>query len=147
MRSVAGTERLRVVLDTNVLVSAIGIGGRVGRIESLMVKGTCQFFTSEFILGEFVRVMVQKINIKPGTVAVAAAKIRAHSTVVMPGERIQMIKADETDNRILECAVAAEAQVIVTGNMKQIRPVGVFRGIRILTPNEFLVEYDKEKNR
>jgi len=47
----------------------------------------------------------------------------------------------EADNRILECAVDAHANVLITGNMKDIRPLGTFRGIEILTPREFLARY------
>lgn len=58
-----------------------------------------------------------------------------------PKEKIDVIKTHDPDNRILECAVEAQANVLVTGNMKDIRPLGSFRGIEIISPQEFIAEY------
>ena len=61
--------------------------------------------------------------------------------VVEPDCRVSLIQAKESDNRILECALEAKVDVIVTGNMKHIRPLGSIQGIAILTPREFLDKY------
>jgi uncharacterized protein len=50
---------------------------------------------------------------------------------------ITAIKKDDADNRILECAIAADAEIIVTGD-SHILELGSFRGIRILTARAFL---------
>lgn len=47
----------------------------------------------------------------------------------------------DADNRILECAIEAQADVLITGNFKHIRPLDSFRGITILSPREFLDRY------
>ena len=65
----------------------------------------------------------------------------AIASVVDPKFKISVIERDETDNRILECAIEAKAEVLVTGNLKHIRPLASFHDIEILTPREFLTEY------
>jgi predicted nucleic acid-binding protein len=63
------------------------------------------------------------------------------ASIVEPTTKVSVIEQDETYNRILECAVEAKADVLVTGNLRHIRPLGSFQGIEILTPREFLSRY------
>lgn len=69
------------------------------------------------------------------------ADIEVISQIVRPQDKIQAIERKDSDNRILECALEAEADVLVTGNMRHIRPLGAFQGVDILTPREFLDKY------
>ena len=64
--------------------------------------------------------------------------MRDFAVIVSPKSKVFAIREKDADNRILECGLAAKADVIVTGNMRHIRPLGRFRGIDILTPREFL---------
>ncbi|OGR87982.1 MAG: hypothetical protein A3J74_03665 [Elusimicrobia bacterium RIFCSPHIGHO2_02_FULL_57_9] len=62
---------------------------------------------------------------------------------IVPAEaepRISAIAADPSDNRVLECAVAAKAQCIASGD-KHLLDLGQFGGILILSPNKFLQHY------
>ena len=59
-------------------------------------------------------------------------------------QRVSVIQQKDSDNRILECAIEASADVLITGNFKHIRPLGSFRGIEILAPREFLDKYFPE---
>jgi len=135
-------KRLRVVLDTSVLVAALGFRGEVtGRIWHLAEDEDFDLFVSAFILEEFRRVLLKKTDIGPEGVGLLAEDIRLASALVEPKVKISAITKDDTDNRILECAVEAEADVLVTGNLKHIKPLGYFQGIEILTPREFLDKY------
>ena len=60
--------------------------------------------------------------------------------LVHPQETVQLITEDEPDNRILECAIEAKAEVVITGD-EHLRRLKTFRGIPILSPGEFLEEY------
>ena len=62
---------------------------------------------------------------------------------VTPGQRVSVVKADETDNRILECAQAAGSEYVVTGD-KHLLQLGNFESIAIITVTAFL---DKEAGR
>lgn len=79
-----------------------------------------------------------KARLEPAEVGEVIRLLKDHARIVSPTEKISVIRGKDADNRILECAAAAKANVLVTGNFKPIRPLGSFRGIQILTPREFL---------
>jgi len=62
---------------------------------------------------------------------------RGFARTVEPRERIAVVKRDEPDNRVLECALAAKAAVVVSGD-SHLRDLGSIRGMRILGPRAFL---------
>lgn len=134
----AGPRRLRVVLDTNVLLSALGFPGPVARIWSLVEEDRFDLFISAFILEELGRNLLKKTAVGPERVRVLLEGVALLATPVIPSGKLDAIRAKESDNRVLECALEAEADVLVTGDLKHIRPLGSFQGIDILTPREFL---------
>ena len=66
------------------------------------------------------------------------AAIRRMATLVEPGERIHLVEAMDDDNRILECAVAARADYLVTGDRQHLLPLRSVGGIPIITPSAFI---------
>ncbi len=82
-----------------------------------------------------------KLGLDADQIALLIKEVRGVASVVDPSDKISVIEQDETDNRILECAVEAKADVLVTGNLKHIRPLASFQGIDIVTPREFLTKY------
>ncbi len=135
----AAYKKLRVVLDTNVLISALGFLGReTGKIWDLAEESGYELFLSEFILDELLRNLAGKAGLSENDAAEVIERVRDFSVIAVPKSKVSVIRQKDADNRILECAVAANADVIVTGNMRHIRPLGSFRGIAILTPREFL---------
>ena len=60
------------------------------------------------------------------------------ATLVEPGERIHLVEAMDADNRILECAVAARADYLVTGDRQHLLPLRSVGGIPIITPAAFI---------
>jgi predicted nucleic acid-binding protein len=66
------------------------------------------------------------------------AFIRSIATVIVPSESVSVVTAKQDDNRILECALAARADFLVTGDRAHLLPLGSFRGTRIVTPREML---------
>ena len=67
--------------------------------------------------------------------------IQEISRMIHPKAKVTVIRTEDADNRILECALEAKAGTLVTGDMKHIRPLEEFQGIAILTPREFLDKY------
>jgi predicted nucleic acid-binding protein len=59
--------------------------------------------------------------------------------LVFPNERARGATPDPGDEKVLECALAAEADIIVTGDKKHLLPLGSFQGIEIMTPSSFLL--------
>lgn len=132
---------MRVVLDTNVLVSALLFGGKPSRIVKLAKDGLIELVVSPFILTEFEEKLKSKFGYSTRGAREAGADIEVISRLIHPKSRIHVIQRKDSDNRILECAVDAGAQALVTGNMKDLRPLGSFQGVDILTPAEFLSKY------
>jgi predicted nucleic acid-binding protein len=58
-------------------------------------------------------------------------------TANTPTKRLKILKADEPDNRVLECAIKAKADFIITGNKRHF-PFEEFKGSKIVTPREFI---------
>lgn len=127
----------RVVADTNILVSALQFGGKPKQLLDVAADGQIDLVTSEAILAETVRVLRDKFNRAPDWLAECDQQLRVIARLVEPTERLQVIEADPTDDRILECAVAAAADVLVSGDT-HLLSLSSFRGILIQRVAEFL---------
>ena len=127
----------RVVADTNILVSALQFGGKPKQLLDLVTDGQVELDISEAIIGETLRVLRDKFHRSPDWLAETERQLRVIARLVEPTESLRAIEADPTDDRILECAVAAEAEVIVSGDT-HLLSLGSFRGIPIQRVTEFL---------
>lgn len=133
---------MRIVLDTNILTSALVFGGPPEQVVELGRGGLVELFASPFILEELTKVLEgKKFLWEPRRIVEAVIELKSFMTVLEPAVRLGVIQGKENDNRILECAVEAKAAAVITGNMRHIRPLGSFQGIEILTPREFLDKY------
>ena len=110
---------IRVVLDTNVLVSAnLSEEGLEALVVSLALNRKIQLHVSEPILQEYERVLrYPRLKFEAKEVARFLARLRRGSVLVMP-TRTLSASPDEADNRFLECAEAARTDFLVTGNKK-----------------------------
>lgn len=109
----------RVVLDTNVVVSAlVRPHGLQDQVLRLALAGVLQLCISEAVLEEYARVLPRpRLKLRPEEIQTTLAKIREAATVVYPNKTLAISK-DEPDNRFLECAEAARAAYLVTGNTR-----------------------------
>ena len=129
---------IRVVADTNVLVSAVVFGGIPEKVLHLAWDGKIELLTSRAILYELAGILEFKFQFSPNKIEEALLEIGVISTIVDPGRLISVIKANEADNRILECAVKGKAQYIVSGDTKHLQPLKSYRRITILSPTGFM---------
>jgi putative PIN family toxin of toxin-antitoxin system len=129
----------RVVADTNILVSALQFGGKPKQLLDLAVDGHVDLAISDAIIAETLRVLRDKFDRASAWLAEAEPQLRIIARVVEPTETITAIEADPSDDRILECAVAAAAEVIVSGD-SHLLELARFRDIPIRRVAEFLTE-------
>lgn len=130
---------MRVVLDTNVLISALAFpGSKPDEILSLVRRRRLELFVSPFIISELQHVLMVKFHFGTREARVRTKAIQSLARVVEPTEHICLITAKDDDNRILECAAAAQAEFLVTGDKAHLLPLGSYRNIRILSPAQFL---------
>ena len=134
---------MRVVADTNIYISALNFGGAAEELLALGRHGIIDIYISAPILEEIGGVLARKFQWSRAREKAAVSAIKNFAVVVEPRERISVLR-DDPDNRILECGVAAGADVIVSGDM-DIRRVGEFRGIAIESPRTFLDKKAWEK--
>ena len=128
---------LLVVADTNVYVSALNFGGVPDQVLALARRGMLEMFVSKPILDEIEGVLKGKFRWPLNRTRDALLAISEFASEVKPTERVAVIKKDEPDNRVLECALAANATIVVSGD-SHLRDLGSFKRIRILSPRAFL---------
>ncbi len=110
---------IRVVLDTNVIVSAhLNAEGYERHVLDLVLARKLQLAISEPILAEYEGVLRRpKFGIKPRQVTQSLRAIRAVARTVRPTRTLDAAR-DPADNRFLECAEAGKAEYLVTGNKR-----------------------------
>ena len=144
---------MRVVLDVNVLVSAIiSPHGSPGKILNLWEKDQFDLILSPAILDELERVIhypkIQgKYTLPEEQVKQFIDLISSQSIIVDPSMKINLVRGDPPDNRFLECAREGGATYIVTGD-NDLLDLKEYEGIEILLPSVFLaiLEIESKKN-
>jgi len=127
-----------IVLDTNVLISAIVFGGKPRLILEMAIRGEIELVLSDPILQEVQGVLSSKKFRYPVQVVVEIThQLTFLATMVYPRKEIKIIKNDLADNRILECAVVGEAKYIISGD-EDLLSLKSYMKIKIVTPDEFL---------
>ena len=133
---------MRVVLDTNILISAFVFpGGRPELVYRAALEGRITLVTSPSLLAEFGRVLSETFDWDASIVEEAVAHVARVGEVVRPIQRVEVIAEDPADDRVLEAAVEAAATAIVSGDRHLLR-LGTWRGIRIQSAASFLRELD-----
>ena len=128
---------MRVVFDTNILVSALVFPGGQGEAAlRRIIEEIDQLVLSRPILEELLDVLGRKFARDAEELAHVAVYLSDIATIVAPKQRIRAVK-DEPDNRILECAVSGHAAVIVTGD-KVLLTLKRYEEIRLLTLPDYL---------
>ncbi len=130
---------MRVVLDTNIIVSAcLTPEGSPATIVELVLVGAISLVVSESMLTEYREVLARpKFSRHLGRIALLLEGIADVAISVQPGSTLSVCP-DDADNRVLECAVAGGADVLVTGNLKHFPTA--FETVRIRSPRDFLVD-------
>ena len=119
MNSAPVAERLKAVLDTNLYVAAFQYPkGRNAALWSAARVGRYGLVVSPAIIREVARVLREKFAWQDAPVRTIVRRIAevAGSGVVNPRATIEAVTADPDDNRILECAVAGKADLIVSND-------------------------------
>ena len=128
---------LRLVIDTNVVVSAALKPGGLQRTVVLlaMTKPTC-WYVSDPIVSEYATVLARpELKIRRSLRQQLLQLIKNHARVVIPS-RLPQVTSDPADNMFIECADAARADYLVTGNQRHFPKF--WKNTKIITSSEFL---------
>jgi putative PIN family toxin of toxin-antitoxin system len=132
---------MRVVLDTNTVVSALLFSGIASRLVALWQSGKITLLVSKPILEEYLRVLAYpKFRLSEGDVKVLIEEeVLPYIKPVRLARRLRVIQQDPDDDKFLECAVYGKAKYLVTGDA-DLKALRSYRKVRILSPGEFLAE-------
>ena len=133
---------MRIVLDTNVLVSGLhNPDGTPGRIIDLILGGRVQLLYDDRILGEYLDVLARpQLTIDPSQAQAVVGYLR------LAGERVTALPlpkntlSDPDDVPFAEIAISGEAEALVTGNTKHFSGLKG-RGVTVLSPAQFLERF------
>jgi len=130
---------VKVVFDTNVLISAFATEGLCAGLLIRANKHEFELFISPSIIREFKAALVGKIGFSSDNARQASALLEEVAEAVDPQKKAVLISGvcrDDSDHAILEAAVAACADYVVTGD-RELLDLKEFRKIRILSPRQF----------
>ena len=137
MKSTA-SEPKRVVLDTNVLISTLlSPNGNPSDVVELVLRGVVENYTSAFILAEVEAVLRrERVRTRIQQEEEFVRKILDSSTFISRLS-VTQITADPDDDHIIACALAANADYIISGDDHLLK-IKQYNGIRMLSPKQFL---------
>ena len=127
---------IKAVIDTNVFLSAIFWGGKPKEVLRLIFSKRIIGVTSPAILEEIENKLIQKFNYPKEQAEEYLKLIIENFHVVNPELKVDIVE-DPKDNKIIEAAIEAGADFIITGDRHLLKIKG-YEGIEIIAPNEFL---------
>ena len=126
---------MRVVFDTNVLISALVYGGLPRELLTSVFRGEVTLVTSTVLMDELEEVLVARFAHDPSLARTVRAEIEMLAEVVDVSD-LARVARDPDDDAVLAVAIAGEASAIVTGD-RDLLVLAEHHGIRIVTPRDF----------
>ena len=135
---------MKVVLDTNVFVSAVFFGGVPGRILTAWHNGEIHLRLSPEILEEYVEVLRRlEKQYHPIEAEPVIELLLANSEIIQVPPLQTPVSSDPDDYKFIACALASKFKILVSGD-KHLLAVKGHQGLEILKPSEFVKEYLKD---
>lgn len=131
-------SRIKVVLDTNVLISAIVFGGIPKKVLNLILKEKFVGVTSISLMAELSEVIHKKFSFRKSDLDYLEDQILNDFEIIKPRKVLRAVR-DDDDNRVLEAAVEGGCEFIITGD-EDLLVLKTFGEIKIMTPTKFLKE-------
>jgi len=137
----ASAQPLRLVLDTNVVVAGLLWSGPPRRLLQAAIDGEVDLFSSAVLLDELAHTLgyskfTKRIESFGTSIAALVAQYTALVSLVAPASVPRVVANDADDDHVIAAAVAARAELIVTGDRKHLLPIGTHQGIAIVTARE-----------
>ncbi|MDP2754519.1 MAG: putative toxin-antitoxin system toxin component, PIN family [Nitrospirota bacterium] len=130
----------KVVLDTNVFVSALGWRGASREIFKDCIEGSLELFISTEIFDEIKGVLnYPKFKFSQDEIAEFLDQILEVGNLVETKVKVEKIKDDPSDNKFLECAVTVDADYIISRD-SHILKIKEFEGIKLISPEDYMKE-------
>jgi uncharacterized protein len=126
----------RLTFDTNILISSTLWKNSVSRklLDKLILQSK-EIFITEEILEEYCRVLKRDFNLSEEEIEEKAEVILSFAKVITPLIKINIVKEDPTDNKVLECAVESRSEYIISYDQHLLK-LKEYQGIKIIKPEE-----------
>jgi len=139
-------SKLKAVFDTNIYISAIIFGGVPENCLDVAINDEIELYTTRAILLELANKLTTKFLHTEEDVVDILEGFSKFVKIIEPKVKVDKIKIDPQDNKILEAALEAKADYIVSGDKKHLLSLGNFRNIPIISAKQFLdIFYKKSK--
>lgn len=137
----SSTKPMRLVLDTNVVVAGLLWNGPPRRLIEAAARGEVELFGSAALLDELAHTLgyakfARRIEGFGSSIAALMAQYTALVSLAAPAAAPRVVANDADDDHVIATAVAARAELIVTGDRKHLLPIGSHKGIAIVTARE-----------
>lgn len=135
---------MKVVFDTNVLVSAFVTDGLCSKLLKRANRGAFKIYISPFIFQEFQRSLKIKFLLSQTEIKEAVSLLKEVTNIVNPeeeGAQVTGVCRDKDDDFVISCALASSAHYIVTGD-KDLLTIKEYKGIKIISPRDFELFFD-----
>jgi len=128
----------KVILDTNIFVSAIIFGGKPREVLRLIQKGKIEGFITSFIVSELKEVLRKKFDFSEEKLRNVEDLVTDDFIKIEPKVSLLVIKNYLADNKIIEAAVEADADYLITGDKKHLLRLKKYKKTKIVTAETFL---------
>lgn len=126
---------MRVLLDTNVLISAILFRGLPRSLLDRAIRGELELVTSPALLDELERILTDRFQVPSELARLARSELEILAEAVVPDD-VPAVSRDPDDDQVLAAAIVGDVEAIVTGD-RDLLVLESHRGIAILSPAEF----------
>lgn len=126
---------MRVLLDTNVLISAILFRGLPRSLLDRAIRGELDLVTSPVLLDELERILTDRFHVPSELARLTRSELEILAEVVAPDD-VPAVSRDPDDDQVLAAAVVGGVEAIVTGD-RDLLVLETHRGIAIISPAEF----------
>jgi putative PIN family toxin of toxin-antitoxin system len=129
---------MKIVVDTNFLVSATQWDYSVSHnLLQKLIRSNVEIFSTKEILDEFAEVLKRDFVYNDEEIENIIGKVLHFLTLVIPNNKVEIIKEDPDDNKIIECAIESKAEYIISYD-KHLLNIKEYQGIKIIQPEELL---------
>ena len=128
---------LKVVFDTNIYISALLFGGIPRRLILQALDRHFNLYISDEIITETCAVLAKKFTYSNRQVDQVRQLLQQLAHLVQPASTVNLIKNHPADDRILECALTANANYLVSGDKQHILPLKQVKSVKIITAQDF----------
>ena len=126
-----------IVLDTNIFISSVFWEGKTYIVVKKAINQDIIVFISNYIIEEIRKVLVRDFNLEKQEIDDIVNAVFYFTHLIEPKESVTVIKDDPKDDKILDCALACNADFIVSQDNHLLK-LKKFRNIKIVSPEEFL---------